>query len=258
MVHILNLVVKDGLKGYEKAVETIGLAVKYIKNSSQRIEKFKTSIKKSCDSNRFLIAECPTRWNSTYDMLKSAIDLQEAFYNYSMNNASFSHDLNAIPRRTDFDVCQQVCDFLEKFKEKTELVSTQSSPVAHLFYSEILDVDKHLREWEVVRKFDSMVSKMRLKYDKYWGDYKKINHYMYFAVLLDPTMKSEILGYGFRHLMENGCILEENEYEENTPLEFLTDNEKEDKVKQLVYEVETNMGVLFALYNEKYGTLLRP
>ncbi|GKD13243.1 zinc finger BED domain-containing protein RICESLEEPER 2, partial [Tanacetum coccineum] len=183
--------VKDGLKGYEKAVETIGLAVKYIKNSSQRIEKFKTSIKKSCDSNRFLIAECPTRWNSTYDMLKSAIDLQEAFYNYSMNNASFSHDLKAIPRR----------------------------PVAHLFYSEILDVDRHLREWEVVLKFDSMVEKMRLK-----------------------------------HLMENDCIPKENEDEENTPLAFLTESEKEDKIKALVYDVQTNMGVLFALYNEKYGT----
>nr|GEV95915.1 zinc finger, CCHC-type [Tanacetum cinerariifolium] len=55
--------VKDGLKVHEKEVETIGLAVKYIKNSSQRIEKFKASTKKTCDSNRFLIAECPTRWN---------------------------------------------------------------------------------------------------------------------------------------------------------------------------------------------------
>ncbi|GJR42500.1 zinc finger BED domain-containing protein RICESLEEPER 2 [Tanacetum coccineum] len=69
-------------------------------------------------------------------------------------------------------------------------------------------------------------------------------------------MKSEVLGYGFRHLMENGCIPEENEDEVDTPMEFLTDNEKEEKVKELVYEVETNMGVLFALYNEKYGTKL--
>ena len=106
-------------------------------------------------------------------MLKSAIDLQEAFYNYSMSNTSFSRDLEAIPRRTDFDVCQKVCDFLEIFKEKTELVSTQSRPVAHLFYSEILDVDKHLREWELVPNFSPMVEKMRLKYDKYWGIIKK-------------------------------------------------------------------------------------
>ncbi|GJY66250.1 zinc finger BED domain-containing protein RICESLEEPER 2 [Tanacetum coccineum] len=178
--------VKDGLKVHPNEVETIGSRL------------------------RFLIAECPTRWNSTYDMLKSAIDLQDAFYNYSMKNASFSRDLNAIPRRIDFDVCQKVCDFLEKFKEKMELVSTQSSHVAHLFYSEILDIDKHLHEWEFVPK----------------------------------------------HLMENGCIPEENEDEVDTPMEFLTDNEKEEKVKELVYEVETNMGVLFALYNEKYGTKL--
>nr|GEY28754.1 hypothetical protein [Tanacetum cinerariifolium] len=196
MAHILNLVVKAGLKVQKKEVETIGLAVKYIKKSSQRIEKFKASTKKTCDSNRFLIAECPRRWNSTYDMLKSAIDLEEAFHNYSMNNASFSRDLKAIPRR----------------------------PLAHLLYSEILDVDKHLREWEVVSKFDLMVSKMRLKYDK--------------------------------HLMENDCIPKENEDEENTPIAFLTDSKKEDKIKDLVYEVETKMGVLFALYNEKYGTKL--
>ncbi|PWA60532.1 zinc finger BED domain-containing protein RICESLEEPER 2 [Artemisia annua] len=217
MAHILNLVVKDGLKVHEKAVETIGSAVKYIKNSSQRIEKFKVSIKNTCDSNRFLIAECPTRWNSTYDMLKSAIDLQEAFYNYSLKNASFSRDLESIPRRADFDACQRVCDFLEKFKEKTELVSTQSSPVAR---------------------------------------YLILTSIYYFAVLLDPTMKSEMLGYGFRHLMENGCIPEENEFDVDTPVEFLTDPEKEDKIKVLVSEVDTNMGVLFGLYNEKYGTKL--
>ncbi|PWA35637.1 hypothetical protein CTI12_AA607710 [Artemisia annua] len=164
--------------------------------------------------------------------------------------------LKAIPRRKDFDVCQKVCDFLEKFKEKTELVSNQSSPVAHLFYSEILDLDKHLREWELEPDFSETVSKMRLKYDKYWGDYKKINHYMYFAVLLDPTMKSEILGYGFRHLLENGCIpgSVDNEHEVDTPIEFYTSSEKENKIKELVDEVERNMGALFALYKEKYGT----
>nr|GEW07615.1 zinc finger BED domain-containing protein RICESLEEPER 2 [Tanacetum cinerariifolium] len=212
--------VKAGLKVQKKEVETIGLGVKYIKNSSQRIKKFKASTKKTCDSNRFLIAECRMRWNSTYDMLKSAIDLQEAFYNYSMNNASFFRDLKAIPHRTDFDVCQKFCDFLEKLKDKTELVSTQSGPIAHLFFSEILDVEKHLRY-----TFRS-------------------NHEIRNAWLR------------VRHLMENDCIPEENEDEENTPIAFLTDSEKVYKIKNLVYEVETKMEVFFALYNEKYGTKL--
>nr|GEV52173.1 hypothetical protein [Tanacetum cinerariifolium] len=178
MARILNLVVKAGLKVQKKEVETI---------------------------------ECRTRWNSTYDTLKSAIDLQEAFYNYSMNNASFFRNLKAIPRRTDFDVCQKFCDFLEKFKDKTELVSTQSGPIAHLFLV------------------------------KYLSAFRS-NHEIGNAWLR------------VRHLMENDCIPEENEDEENTPIAFLTDSENEDNIKDLVYEVETKMGVLFALYNEKYGT----
>ena len=65
-----------------------------------------------------------------------------------MNNASFARDLETIPRHKDIDVCQKVCDFLEKFKEKTELVSNQSNPVAHLLY-----VDKNLRELELEPDF---------------------------------------------------------------------------------------------------------
>lgn len=45
--------------------------------------------------------------------------------------------------------------------------------------------------------------------------------------------------------MENGCIPAENEDEVDTPMAYLTDYEKEDKIKNLVYEVETNMGVFF-------------
>ncbi|GJU61935.1 zinc finger BED domain-containing protein RICESLEEPER 2 [Tanacetum coccineum] len=118
-------------------------------------------------------------------------------------------------------------------------------------FGEILDIDKHLREWQENDSFMGMISKMRPKYDKYWGDYKKINHYMYFAIILDPIMKSEIIGYGFKHLIDNGCIpMEVDEESEETPIQFLTNDELSDK---LVKKVEKDMRVLFAMYKEKYG-----
>ncbi|GJZ76052.1 zinc finger BED domain-containing protein RICESLEEPER 2, partial [Tanacetum coccineum] len=196
--------------------------------------------------------KCPTRWNSTHDMLKTAIELKDAFFDYDFHNSSFARDLEEIPKRADFEVCKKVVSFLEKFKETTELVSSVSSPVAHLWFGEILDIDKHLREWKENASFKEMISKMRPKYDKYWGDYKKINHYMYFAVILDPTMKSEMIGYGFRHLIENGCIpMEIDEESEETPIQFYTDQELCDK---LVKKVEEDMRVFFAMYKEKYST----
>ncbi|GJV59790.1 zinc finger BED domain-containing protein RICESLEEPER 2 [Tanacetum coccineum] len=253
MAHILNLIVKDGLKTYKKEVDTIALAVKYIKHSSQRVTNFKESVENATDSKKFLISECPTRWNSTHDMLKTAIELKDAFFDYDFNNSCFARDLEETPKRADFEVCRKVVQFLEKFKETTELVSNVSSPVAHLWFGEVLDIDKHLREWQANASFKNMIGDMRKKYDKYWGDYKKINHYMYFAVILDPTMKSEIVKYGFKHLIENGCMPMDQDEEDSqeTPFQFLTPDELCDK---FVEKVEKDMGLLFAMYKEKYGT----
>jgi len=54
-----------------------------------------------------------------------------------------------MPEHSDFGVCKLLVEFLEKFKVKTDIVSASSKPLAHLFFREILDVDKHLREWGV-------------------------------------------------------------------------------------------------------------
>ncbi|GJT94202.1 zinc finger BED domain-containing protein RICESLEEPER 2 [Tanacetum coccineum] len=253
MAHILNLIVQVGLKTYQKQVDTIALAVKYIKHSSQRVTNFKESVEYATDSKKFLVSECPTRWNSTHDMLKTAIELKDAFLDYDFKNSSFARDLEETPKRADFEVCRKVVQFLEKFKGTTELVSNVSSPVAHLWFGEVLDIDKHLREWQANATFKDMIVDMRKKYDKYWGDYKKINHYMYFAVILDPTMKSEIIGYGFKHLIENGCMPMEQDEEDSqeTAFDFLTPDEL---CKKFVQKVEKDMGSLFAIYKEKYGT----
>ncbi|GJZ28770.1 zinc finger BED domain-containing protein RICESLEEPER 2 [Tanacetum coccineum] len=116
MAHILNLIVKDGLKTYKKEVDTIALAVKYIKHSSQRVTNFKESVENATDSKKFLISECPTRWNSTHDMLKTAIELKDAFFfcgglfYYDFKNSCFARDLEETPKRADFEVCRKVLD----------------------------------------------------------------------------------------------------------------------------------------------------
>ncbi|GKE76936.1 zinc finger BED domain-containing protein RICESLEEPER 2 [Tanacetum coccineum] len=125
MAHILNLVVKDGLKAYKKEVDTIALAVKYIKHSSQRVTNFKESVENACTSNKFLISECPTRWNSTHDMLKTAIELKDAFFDYDFNNSCFARDLEEIPKRADFESKISIVSRMAK-----DILSIQVSSVA--------------------------------------------------------------------------------------------------------------------------------
>nr|GEV82154.1 reverse transcriptase domain-containing protein [Tanacetum cinerariifolium] len=70
----------------------------------------------------------------------------------------------------------------------------------------------------------------------------------------DPSIKSKIIGYGFKHLIDNGCIpMEVDEESEETPILFLTNDEL---CYKLVKKVENDMRVLFSMYKEKYGTNL--
>ena len=85
---------------------------------------------------------------------------------------------------------KDMVEFLEKFKTKTNTVSCTSSPLAHLFIREVLDVDMHLGDFSRKVAFLEKVKHVRVKYDKYCGAYDKMNDFMYFGVLLDPTMKS--------------------------------------------------------------------
>ncbi|GKC60998.1 zinc finger BED domain-containing protein RICESLEEPER 2 [Tanacetum coccineum] len=166
MAHILNLIVKEGLKENNYHVDCVANAVKYIRYSSQRINNFKRCMKEvDLESNRFLCGECPTRWNSKHDMLKIACSLREVFFKYELVDDGYYRDLERVPEHSDFGVCEGVVEFIEKFKAKTELISSSSNPLAHLFYREILDIDKHLRYWATKPEFCFMVDDMMLEYN---------------------------------------------------------------------------------------------
>lgn len=74
--HIVNLIVCEGLKEAHASIISIRNAVKYVKSSPAREQKFKecaSQEKINCKSLVFL--DVPTRWNSTYLMLEAALKL---------------------------------------------------------------------------------------------------------------------------------------------------------------------------------------
>ncbi|PWA74273.1 zinc finger BED domain-containing protein RICESLEEPER 2 [Artemisia annua] len=246
MAHILNLIVQEGLKVKNYHVESLSNSVRYIRKSTQRIKKFKACMKESSlESNRFLCGECPTRWNSKHDMLKIAVELRDVFFKYELVDDCYYRDLDRAPEHSDFGACKEIVEFLDKFKAKTELISSSSKPLAHLFFGEILDVDKHLRSWETKPDFRIMVQDMVDKYNKYWGKFDKLNDFMYFATILDPTMKQRLVSHGFKIM-----LIHKMSYEDTTDDDVLND-----MVSEMVKKVVQRMEVLFKTYKTRFDTV---
>ena len=80
MAHIINLMVTDGLKEIAPSIACVRAAVRYIRQSPSRLKRFKDCVEmEKIESKRLLCLDVPTRWNSTYLMLDTALTLAKAF-----------------------------------------------------------------------------------------------------------------------------------------------------------------------------------
>ncbi|KAK9940876.1 hypothetical protein M0R45_017516 [Rubus argutus] len=80
LAHIVNLIVRSGLHLMDKSVASIRNAVRFVRSSSSRLDAFKLCVQKeSLDSKKICVLDVPTRWNSTYIMLDTALELKQAF-----------------------------------------------------------------------------------------------------------------------------------------------------------------------------------
>ncbi|KAL5789171.1 hypothetical protein ACOSQ2_004059 [Xanthoceras sorbifolium] len=78
--YILNLIVNNGLRDKDHSVLSIRNAVKYMKSSPSRLEKFKKYVAhEKIEEKGFVVLDVSTRWNSIYLMLSSAVKLRKAF-----------------------------------------------------------------------------------------------------------------------------------------------------------------------------------
>jgi hypothetical protein len=88
--HIVNLIVHDGLKEVDLSVKHVRAAVKYIRNGGSIIVKFKEIIKEEkLTNNPYLKDNVPTRWNSMFIMLKSAIVYEKVFTKLADEDMSY-------------------------------------------------------------------------------------------------------------------------------------------------------------------------
>lgn len=198
VAHIVNLVVQDGLKIMCHPVNRIRNAIKYVRASPMRLKVFKKCVELSkVDSKGLLNVDVSTRWNSTFVMLNTAEKLERAFEQYALHDPNYKTELEKFgpgpkagsgspdergpPTYDDWVYIREFKEFLQHFYDLTNKVSSTKYITANTFLEEIAAVNFLLGEWsdrvicgdDII--FKNMATKMKDKYEKYWGDPEKMN-----------------------------------------------------------------------------------
>lgn len=202
VAHIVNLIVWDGLrmKNSIEAVEKVRAVVKFVRNSPARLQRFKdfASVLK-IESKALLSLDVPTRWNSTYTMLSTAVKFERVFGMFELHKEPEFKEPDSLgpPGEADWDLVKRLVVFLEKFYVLTNNVSASLSVTCN---SALFDIGTALETLKALEEtYDpeliQMASKMREKFNKYWGSLDKFNLLIYVAAILDPKIK--IVGLQF-------------------------------------------------------------
>lgn len=121
LAHTINLVVRDALQASKPIIDKVKEAVEYFHRSTVGAQKLKeTQLQMKMEELRPK-QDCPTRWNSTYYMLKSFIASKNAIIStLAVTNAPVRH-----LSQEEWTTVQEMCTILQPFEEVTVELSAE-------------------------------------------------------------------------------------------------------------------------------------
>nr|XP_027067613.1 zinc finger BED domain-containing protein RICESLEEPER 2-like [Coffea arabica] len=190
--HILNLMVQDGLSEIQEIIHDIRTSVEFVNKTEGRRLIFGEIVHQLRLPERVLIYDCKTRWNSTYEMLACALKFNEVFPRFKDREPSYTF----CPSTEDWEKVKMVCSILGVFWNATHIISGSDYPTANLYLNEVCRIKTLLdsRANDEDSFIQAMVWKMKMKFDKYWGE---CNLMMSIAAILDPRLKMRVINYCF-------------------------------------------------------------
>ncbi|KAH9758173.1 BED-type domain-containing protein [Citrus sinensis] len=183
--HILNLIVVLGLNELHASVAVIRNAVKYVRSSTTRLQAFKQCAQQVKCPNGTVVLDCPTRWNSTYLMLMTALKFQAAFDRMQSVTSNLCYDtigliessLTALEGSKDpwvVAMAYQIREKFDKYWESSGKINKMLIVASILDPRAKMDFAKHIFEiifandgWKVEKMTKAVKDLLNELYDAY-------------------------------------------------------------------------------------------
>jgi hypothetical protein len=140
------------------------------------------------------------KWHKKYQKaFKLILDEDGHFMNYLYDDDIGKKGLETLTDDNWYNI-RQFIKFLQVFYDVTLKISSSMYSTSNLFFDILCSVHSCLIEYFESSDplLSTMTKKMKVKYDKYWGDVEKINSLLFVTSLLDPRYKIITLEYWFR------------------------------------------------------------
>ncbi|KAJ8749347.1 hypothetical protein K2173_018834 [Erythroxylum novogranatense] len=198
--NLLRLMAHDVLEALLDTLSKVRESIRYIRSSQVTQAKFdEVALKAGVDSQKSLCLDNPSRWDSTYAMLKVAIEYRQAFALLQEEDSAYSMGLSDL----EWNRASSFTSYLKLFVEVTNVFMKSKYPTANIYFPEICDVHLQLIEWS--KNSDEFISsiavKMKSKFDDYWD---KCNLALAAAAMLDPRFKMKLIEYYYPQLFGSG------------------------------------------------------
>ena len=163
--HIINLIVKSGLKRFKPYTEDFRTTINFLNSSNQRIAMFKNYCTAQDVRPRKFGLDMDVRWNATYLMLKHLVPYKNIFSMFI--NANYGSTLLTA---SHWYIVEKILEFLEIFYESTVVLSGVYYPTSPLILHHLLEISSHLHASE---KDQNLIVVVKIEIYKLFNNYER-------------------------------------------------------------------------------------
>ncbi|XP_051119635.1 zinc finger BED domain-containing protein DAYSLEEPER-like [Andrographis paniculata] len=193
---LLRDLAQDAMRSMKETVEKIRYSVKHVKTSRTHEDRF-TQLKQQLQvpGTSNLVMDDLKNWNSTYEMLKAAIELKEVFSCLDASDPDYKANLTM----EDWRQVETLCKCLKVFADAARILTSPVYPTADLFFHEACKI--HVQLMHAAVSQDDLVSGLTKplleRFSKYWLSCSMV---LAISVVMDPRFKMKLVEFTFKKI----------------------------------------------------------